>query len=439
MYKKQAYEIFFSATRAVQPQLLLPEYIYTQNGFLHLADQVFKIRDINKFIVIAAGKAAPGMAIVTEKQVGILISEGYCITKYGHSLPLKFLYTIEAAHPVPDHNSIKAGEIVLQAVSSLTVDDIVLVLLSGGASSLLADIPEGSTLEETKTIFTMLVNSGASIHEINIVRKHLSKIKGGQLAKAVYPAKLFTLIISDVVGDDLESIASGPTVSDSSTFDDAYRILQKYNIWTSTAETVRRYILRGVNQTIEDTPKPGAHFFNNTITKIIGSNILALNTAKQKAEQLGYHSFIWTDKLTGNADSEARKFVHFLQHYTGKKPACILMGGETTLKVSGPGKGGRNQHFVLSALNELLKNSLPGTDHDITILSAGTDGTDGPTDAAGALFNNKSLSTSPGMSEMIQEHLDRFDSYTYFDTMGGLVVTGPTQTNVMDVVVALIH
>ncbi|MBK8142989.1 MAG: hypothetical protein IPK57_19790 [Chitinophagaceae bacterium] len=161
--------------------------------------------------------------------------------------------------------------------------------------------------------------------------------------------------------------------------------------------------------------------------------------AKQKAEQLGYHSFILTANLTGNADTEARKFVHYLQHYTGEKPVCILMGGETTLKVSGPGKGGRNQHFVLSAINELLKNNLPGTDHDITILSAGTDGTDGPTDAAGALFNNKSLPTSLGMSEMIQVHLDRFDSYTYFDTMGWLVVTGPTQTNVMDVVVALIH
>ena len=439
MYSKQAYEIFLSATMAVQPQLLLPEYIYSKNGFLHLTDQEFNIRDINRFIVIAAGKAAPGMANVTEKQVGILVSEGYCITKYGHSLPLEYFHTIEAAHPVPDQNSIKAVEIVLQAVNGLNVDDIVLVLLSGGASSLLADIPEGCTLEETKNIFKMLINSGASIHEINIVRKHLSKIKGGQLAKAVYPAKLFTLIISDVVGDHLESIASGPTVSDSSTFEDAYRVLQKYNIWTSTAESVRKYILKGVNQTIEDTPKPGAHFFYNTTTKIIGSNNLALNMAKQKAEQFGYHSFILTDNLTGNADTEARKFVHYLQHYSGEKPVCILMGGETTLKVTGPGKGGRNQHFVLSAINELLKNSISGTDHDITILSAGTDGTDGPTDAAGALFNNKSLPAFMGMNEMIQEHLDRFDSYSYFYKMGGLVITGPTQTNVMDVVVALIH
>ncbi|MFZ1304186.1 MAG: glycerate-2-kinase family protein, partial [Ferruginibacter sp.] len=218
MYTTNAQEIFFSAINAVHPRSLMPQHVYIDKDVLHICGQKINLSSIDNLIVIAAGKAAPAMAREIEKQVRHLITKGICITKYGHALPLNKFNVFEAAHPVPDKNSILAGEIVLDTVQQLSANDIVLILLSGGASSLLTDIPQGCTLEDIQQLSVLLVNSGASIEQINIVRKHVSRIKGGQLAKAAYPAKVFTLTISDVPGDDPGSIASGPTVPDISTF-----------------------------------------------------------------------------------------------------------------------------------------------------------------------------------------------------------------------------
>ena len=439
MFTSQAYEIFSSSVSAVQPQVLIPAHLYIKDGYLYLAGQKISVKDINRLVVIAAGKAASAMAKAAEIQAGQLIKSGLCITKYGHSVPLEIFQTLEAGHPVPDANCIQAGAKVLETLAELTSGDIVLVLLSGGASSLVADLVPGCSLEAMQQLTELLINSGAGIQEINCVRKHLSRIKGGQLAKAAYPAKIYTLIISDVVGDDPGTIASGPTVPDASTFEEAFHVLEKYDIWNKTAASIRHHISRGLNDEIEETPKPGSGLFINSFTKVIGNNRLALSAAKLKAEQLGYETLVLTDTLTGDTELASRKFVNYLLHYNGKLPACILLGGETTLKVTGDGKGGRNQHFVLCAISELLEKSKVVKTRNITILGAGTDGTDGPTDAAGAVYNSQSQQSGEINKTTIESYLNRFDAYHFFAEYGGLVKTRPTQTNVMDIAIGLVN
>lgn len=439
MYTRQALEIFNAAVNAVQPQVLLPGYLFIKEGNLYIDKHEFKPGQYSRLFVIAAGKAAPAMAKTAEGLLGQVIHKGICVTKYGHAISLQSFHTLEAAHPVPDANSILAGELVLQTLQELNADDIVLVLLSGGTSSLLADLVPGCTLEEIQELFTKLINIGADIREINTVRKHLSRIKGGQLANAVFPAKLFTFIISDVVGDDPGTIASGLTVPDDSTFEETYRILNRYGIWETAAKSIRQYISMGLKNEIEETPKSSSGVFSNTFTKVIGNNSLALESAKQKAEDLGYHSIIMTDKQTGDTELAARQFVNYLIGYNERIPACILMGGETTVKVTGNGKGGRNQHFALCGLNEWLENGTAGNNRELTLLAAGTDGTDGPTDAAGAVFNTSLMNKQLQNDGSAEEYLRRFDAYHYFSKYGGLVKTGPTQTNVMDIAIGLIN
>ncbi len=439
IFRNDACEINEAAILAVQPRTLMPRNLFYKDGKLHIGESVVHLSDLRKLIVIAAGKAAAAMAAEAETQLGDYITEGICITKYEHALPLKKFKTIEAAHPVPDENSILAGIEVLRIINNLTPKDIVLVLISGGASSLMADIPENCSLPDLQLTSEILVRSGATIHEINIVRKHLSKIKGGQLAKAAQPARVYTFLVSDVVGDDPGSIASGPCVPDHSSFSDAYKVLQEYNTWQLIPGTIRIHIEKGLKGELEETPKPHDLFFQNTYTKIIGNNRLSLLAAKEKSEQLGYRSIIEDGSITGNTESVSRKFVTTLIEYQGALPVCILAGGETTLQVTGHGKGGRNQHFVLCALDEMMKHYDQGADRNTTILSAGTDGTDGPTDAAGAITGTDMLRTGNINPETIQNHLAQFDSYTFFEKFDGLIKTGPTQTNVMDIIIGLIN
>jgi glycerate 2-kinase len=433
MSRANAIQIFEAAVEAVQPQQLMQQHLYADEEYIHIAGYALRKSSINNVIVIAVGKAAAAMAQQAELQLGNIITNGICITKYEHGLPLQTIQLLEAAHPVPDENSIKAGEAVLRLINGLTKDDVVLVLISGGASSLMADVPEGCTITDVQTCFELLLNSGATIHEMNAVRKHLSKIKGGQLAKAAQPAKVFSLILSDVVGDDTDTIASGPTVPDRSTFTDAQEILLKYKLWDSIPAAIRNQLTRGLQQQITETPSPGELFFQNTFTQIIGSNRIALQEAATKAKQLGYHTIIYKENVTEDAEQFARTCIQQFIHYTGVKPACILCGGETTVKVTGNGKGGRNQHLVLCALDELSKQKK--LHHVITVLSGGTDGTDGPTDAAGAVADSNSLPDDL----LLKKCLADCNAYHYFEQTGGLLKTGPTQTNVMDVMLLLIE
>jgi glycerate 2-kinase len=424
--------IFQSAIKAVHPERLMADVLSADEQDIRIADNLLPKKEIHRFIVIAAGKAAAAMSQAAEKQLGNAITEGICITKYHHALPLQYLSTIEAAHPVPDENSLMAGVKVLQLVKDLTAKDVVLVLLSGGASALMADAPDGCSLQDVQSVFDLLLKSGATIAEMNAVRKHVSAIKGGQLARHAQPAKVFTLVLSDVVGDDAATIGSGPTAIDHSTFEDVYAILTKYAVWANIPASVQHHIQKGMKGLVKETLKPEPNDLKQQNLHMIGNNKMALMAAAEKSRQLGYHTIIDNDKVQEDAFLFAEVIVRTYEQYSGRRPACILFGGETTVKVTGNGKGGRNQHLTLLVQQLLLKHKPQSR---IIFLSAGTDGTDGATDAAGAIADSagKKLTETE-----IKIHLSNFDAYHFFKQNGGLITTGATQTNVMDVMMLLI-
>jgi glycerate 2-kinase len=436
--REHALAIFNAAVAAVQPSCLLPKNIRLENNKLWLHEQYFSLEETGHIYVIGAGKASAAMALETEKLLGDVIEKGVVVTKYGHALPLKKIKCIEAGHPLPDENSVQAGNEILEIATHAGEKDIVIALISGGASSLLADQPTEASLKDVQQLFNLLLLSGATINEMNVVRKHLSLIKGGQLAKATYPATLVSFILSDVIGDPLDVIASGPTVPDTSNFKDAYAVLNKYQLITKVHPAINAWMQKGLKGEIADTPKPGEYYFERTRNHLIGTNRIALEAALEKARALGFAPFIITDKLSGEANEEAKKFVDYISLYRSAKPACILMGGETTVTVKGKGKGGRNQQFALAALQELINHNTDAT-HVPLILSAGTDGTDGPTDATGALIDAETIKKTSELGLDISPFLNNNDAYHFFAKAGGLIITGPTHTNVMDIVIALVY
>ena len=430
--------IFNAAVSAVQPSCLLPKHIRVDHNMLWLNERSFSLEEHRAYI-IGAGKASAAMAVEAEKILGDHIEDGTVVTKYGHGLPLKKIKCREAGHPLPDENGVIAGKEIMQLVNKAGEKDIIIALISGGASSLLADYPPGTSLADVQEVFKLLLECGASIHEINTVRKHLSLIKGGQLARAAYPATVVAFILSDVIGDPLDVIASGPTVADPTSFDDAYAVINKYDLFEKIHPAITKWMQKGLNEEIEDTPKPGNDVFDKTFNHLIGTNRIALAAATEKAKELGFAPFIITDRLCGEADDEAKKLVDYLMMYRSTKPACILMGGETTVTIKGKGKGGRNQQFALAALHELAKYYPLPEKRKILILSAGTDGSDGPTDATGAWVDEETIKEVEKNGLDISSFLVDNDAYNFFEKVGGLIITGPTQTNVMDVVIALVE
>lgn len=432
---QHAREIFNASIRAVLPSELLGIEIIQEDTAIKISGESFSKEKFPSLYVIGAGKASAAMAVEVEKRLINFITEGIVTTKYQHGLPTSKIKTIEASHPIPDESSVSAARKTISLLKKVKQNDLVICLISGGASSLWCDLPPGISLSDLQLTFDILINSGARIEEINTVRKHLSKIKGGQLLSHCLGARVFTLLISDVPSDDLAAIASGPTVPDPTTFHDAYAVLDKYNLLDSIPNSILQHIKNGVQGSVPETLKP--EDFNSSIVKnkIIGSNQLALEAAARKARELGYEVHILPEKITGIADEEARKFVASAQKYAGKKPTCLIAGGEPTLKVKGHGKGGRNQHFVLEALKEMQKQG----NNSIVVLSGGTDGTDGPTDAAGAVADLSTLSLAIQRNLSLNDYLENNDSYHFFQQTQGLIFTGPTQTNVMDVMIALIN
>ena len=435
MVRHDAVEIFFAAVSSVQPAQLLAKHLLVQDDSLLIGGTSIPKTEINNIYVIGAGKAVAAMAVETEKILGRYITDGLVVTKYHHSLPCKKIIVIEAAHPVPDENGIAAVEKTKQLLQKVGKNDIVICLISGGASALWCDLPEGISLQDMQVISNALLKSGASIEEMNAVRKHFSTIKGGQLINHCNGARVFSFMISDVPGDKPEVIASGPTVADPSSFEDAKKVFEKYNLSSILPKAILTYMDKGISGTIAETPKPGDPIFNNTFNKIIGTNTIALNAAAQKATTMGYHVHAITNIVTGDTEEEAKKLVEFAMQFDGPFPACIIQGGETTIKVTGTGKGGRNQHFVLSALKE-IKNSKSSA--NISILSGGTDGSDGPTDATGAIADRDTLVKAEQSNLPIDKYLENNDAYNFFNKTDGLLITGPTQTNVMDIMIAII-
>ena len=392
--KETAEEIFKAGIENVLPERLISGSMKLENSRLNVCGRIFDLEEIQNIYVIGFGKASGMMAAGVEKILGTRITEGCVIVKHGYSCKLRQIIITEAGHPVPDFHGFKATREILEIALKANEKDLVICLISGGGSALLADFPEGSSPEDVIKLTDLLVNSGAGIHEINAVRKHISLVKGGQLTNAIYPAALVTLILSDVPGDYLDVIASGPTTPDPTTFKQALEVLKNFNLTTHVPESILRYLNEGFAGTRPETPKPSSPVFNNTSNHLIGTNKLALEAAKQKSFEFNFNSIIVDDQLQGDTTSVAEYLVEtalkFKEDVSEVKPVCLLFGGETTVKMTGKGRGGRNQHLAL--LCALLLRDHPG----ITILSAGTDGTDGPTDAAGGVVDSNTYSEAIG-------------------------------------------
>ncbi|NMC41666.1 MAG: glycerate kinase [Bacteroidales bacterium] len=433
-YRLLAEEIFLAGINAVHPSKLIRKFIKQSDGGLIINDISLNIP--GKIYVTGAGKASGAMAEAVEEVLGDHISEGHVIVKYGHSRPLKRIRITEAGHPEPDHNGFAGTMALVEIAKKAAADDLLICLMSGGGSSLLADSPEGASEEDMILMNNLLVKCGASITEINTVRKHLSNVKGGKLAGIAFPATLVNLILSDVPGDDPGVIASGPTTPDSTTFADAMAIIEKYGLRDKFPHTLLSHLEKGIHGIIPGNPADGDIIFEKVHNIIIGNNSSALAASAAKADELGFETFIHENSVFTDVETASKQIIEKTLSYRNDvscgKPRCILFGGETTLAVKGKGKGGRNQHLAMLCAKLLRRH--PG----ITVLCGGTDGTDGPTHAAGAVVDNNTW-TGAVLNRIDPEYyLGNFDSYNFFREAGGHIITGPTFTNVMDMVVVLI-
>lgn len=435
--RKQALEIFSAGIAAVDPVEAVCRHVKVRDDILVIAEQRFDLKKFKRIIIVGAGKAVAPMAKALEDLLGDRIAEGVIVVKAGHGLPLERVEVCEGGHPVPDEGGVHGTEEILSAVRAAGEKDLVICIISGGGSALLIAPPEGISLKDKQEATKLLLACGATIHELNTVRKHLSRSKGGRLAQAAYPATVISLILSDVVGDDLDVIGSGPTVPDSSTFAETQHILKGYGIWDKLAVSVRDYIQGGVGGKIEDTPKAGHAVFQRCSSVLVGTNLQAMLAAVKAAQYLGYRPLILSTKVEGEAREVAKVHAAIAKEVLSSgnpiaPPACILFGGETTVTLQGDGQGGRNQEYALaSAL------ALDGLDN-IVALCAGTDGTDGPTDAAGAMTDGSTVARARGKGLVPSDFLRRNDSYNFFRELDDLIITGPTRTNVMDIYMFLV-
>ncbi len=430
-------QIFTAGLNAVDPEEAVRRHLDLRDGELRVGGRSYSLDRFAKVVVTGFGKGTAPMARALEQLLGDRLAEGWITVKYGHGLPLEKVRVMEAAHPVPDRAGIEATRFILDRLQGCTEKDLVLCAFSGGGSALSpAPRPPVEFAEKQQTT-RLLLECGATIHELNALRKHLSVVKGGQFAKRAWPATVVSLILSDVVGDCLDVISSGPTVPDPTTFSDCIRIIEKYELGQKLPASVMKLLRDGAQGLVEETPKPGDAVFEKVQNVIVGSNRAALAASARKAEQLGYRPLILSSFIQGEAGEVAQVFAAVGKEIVESghpisAPACILAGGETTVTVRGAGKGGRNQELALAAAIAL--EGWP----KIALLSAGTDGSDGPTDAAGAFADGQTCENARRKGLNPFDHLFRNDSYSFFKETGGLLVTGPTRTNVMDVICMII-
>jgi glycerate 2-kinase len=432
--RRQALLIFRAALEAAEPSQAVLRHVRLQGGVLIAGRKRYPLKTFRNVYVVGAGKAGAKMARAVERLLDKRITGGLINVKHGHTAALRRIQINECGHPIPDRDGELGARRIAQIASQAGASDLIICLISGGASALLPLPAAPVTLEEKQAVTRLLLNSGANIHQINCVRKHLSALKGGQLARLAYPAALLTLILSDVIGDDLDVIGSGPTAPDRSTLADARAILEHFAIWNQAPPSVRKRL----NATAEETPKPGDRIFRKVQNLIVGSNRIAVDAAAGRARELGFRTMVLTTSLEGEAREVARVHAAIAREIRGsgrplRPPACIISGGETTVTIQGDGLGGRNQEFTLAAAHDLA--GVTG----VLILSAGTDGTDGPTDAAGAFADGTTLARAQASGLSIRESLASNDSYNFFDSLGDLIRTGPTGTNVADVQIVLVQ
>lgn len=436
--RKDAETIYRRAIEAVNPITAINSHVKRQAQQLICDGKIFNLEHFRHIYLVGAGKAGAAMAAAMEELSGNQMTAGLVVVKYGHLSPVKKTKIIEAGHPLPDQKGVEGANELVSLLKHSTAEDLVICLISGGGSALLPLPAIGLTLDEKQKTTQALLACGADITEINAIRKHLSQLKGGQLARLIAPATTISLILSDVIGDPLDSIASGPTVGDPTTFDQCLKIIAKYNLSTTLPATVINHLQQGASGAISETPKPDDPLFSRVSNYIIASNRQAVEAAAEMAQELGYHPLILSTFIEGETREIARMHSAIAKeiHQSGNPltpPACIISGGETTVSITGDGLGGRNQEFALAAALDIdgLSNTV--------MMSIGTDGTDGPTDAAGAIADGQTIERAHKLGLMPRKYLDNNDAYHFFSQLHDLLITGPTNTNVMDIHLILIQ
>ena len=435
--RADAREIFLAGVAAADPLNAVKKSVRLRGDHLRVANRDYALSGIHSIFVTGCGKAAARMAVAIEDLLGDRVAGGVVVVKYGYRLPLQRIKVVEAGHPIPDEAGVDGAREIVELGQAAGENDLVLFLISGGGSALFPGPADSLTLADKQRTTQMLLQSGATIQEINAVRKHISKLKGGRFAKLVTPAHLVSLILSDVVGDSLEAIASGPTVGDATTYTDCLEIIQRYELIEKIPQTVVRLLQRGARGAVDETPKPSDAIFQKVQNVVIGSNQTALKAAKHHAGILGYHTKIISSSVEGESRTVAKSHAALVKEIAltdkpVRRPACLISGGETTVTIRGDGLGGRNQEFALAAAIQM--DGLDGA----VVLSAGSDGTDGVTDAAGGIVDGSTIQRGRAKGLDAAAFLTGNDSYRFLKATDDLLITGPTFTNVMDLQVMLV-
>lgn len=429
--------IMAAALDAVEPAGAVSRTLSLDGNKLIAGSKVYDLQRIERIFIVGAGKAGVPMAQAAGEILGSRVTAGIIIVKDGYGLEagmrLSGIKVVEARHPIPDERGVSATREVLTMLSQTTPADLVLCLLSGGASALLTAPAPGITLADLQSTTGLLLCSGANIHEVNALRKHMDTVKGGGLARAAAPAQILSLILSDVVGDQFDVIASGPTAPDDSTYSQALSIVRKYRLEEKLPSSVLSLFQRGEAGEIPETPKAGDLLFDHVEKVLVGGNLQAAMAGIDAAKQAGLATQLLTTNMQGEARHAGRilaGIAHDLAQgvYTISPPACIIVGGETTVIIRGNGIGGRNQELALSAVSRLSGVS------NVLLAALTTDGGDGPTDAAGAVVNGDTLSRARAVGLSPAEDLARNNSYPFFAALDDLIKTGPTFTNTNDLV-----
>ena len=427
-----------AALAAVDPGGAVRRQVRRQGDLLTIAGRNYDLAAAGRIWVVGGGKAAASMTAALHTVLGDRLAGGLVVTRYGHADPRLAgagdtgpVEVVEAGHPLPDEAGVAGTRRMADLLARATGDDLVLAVISGGGSALLTLPAEGLSLADVQRTTELLLRSGATIVELNTVRKHLSQIKGGGLARLAGGTSVVSLVLSDVVGDPLDAIASGPTVSDPTTFADAWDVVRRYDLVERLPSAVRQRLQAGLDGRVADTPKPGAALFQRVQNVIVGNNRLAAEAAVQAAQARGLNALLLSTFVEGEAREVARIAAALAKELVGhdrpvRRPACLVWGGETTVTVRGGGLGGRNQELALATA--LAMDGLP----DVLLVALGTDGTDGPTDAAGAVATGETAARARALGLDPVAHLDDNDAYPLFDALGDLIRTGPTGTNVND-------
>jgi glycerate 2-kinase len=440
--REEAEKMFRASVERVDPYRAVRKFVRLQNGRLSLGREdhpeiELELNIFDRVFVVGGGKATAPMAKALEDLLGTRIDRGLINVKYGFGEALSRTAIMEAGHPLPDEKGVLGTKKILGLLEGVGERDLVFSLISGGGSALLPAPANAISLAEKQAVTKSLLECGASIDEINTLRKHISSSKGGQMARAAFPATTVNLMLSDVVGDRMDVIASGPFVPDASTFKDAWGIIARYKLFVP--ESVSDYVQEGLKGNVPETPKEGDRLFKKVHNFIIGSNILALEAARKAGEAMGYACIILSSMVEGETREVAKVHAAIAKEilHTGRPvppPACIISGGETTVTIRGKGLGGRNQEFCLAGALELA-----GLPRRVVVLSGGTDGNDGPTSAAGAIVDPLTVKRGSDLGLQAADFLNHNDSYHFFERTGELLVTGPTKTNVMDVRLVLVR